>query len=153
MDFFQLNSVLAIPLFFGAIALVSVAKAAGMPTLPRDMWDALPLPLTYLILCLAYDFVLYWRHRLLHKGAFWPMHAIHHSDPDLHFLSWDRAHFTEQVFIQLSFFFALSWMGLTLNEVAVLALARNLHQYYVHSNIDWDHGPFNILLASPQYHR
>ena len=151
--FYQLNSFLSVPLFLLAIALVSSLQQAGMPRLPREMWNGLPLPLTYLILCLSYDFVLYWIHRILHMRWLWPMHAVHHSDPDLHFLSWDRAHFMEQVFIQLSFFFALSWMGLTLNEVILLALARNFHQYYVHSNIDWDHGPFNIILASPQYHR
>lgn len=151
--FHEINNILSFPIFMAAIALVAAAKQAGMPQLPRDMWDSLPLPLTYLILCLSYDFVLYWVHRALHQRWLWPMHAIHHSDPDLHFLSWDRAHFTEQIFIQISFFLALSWMGLTLNEVIVLALARNIHQYYVHSNIDWSHGPFNILLASPQYHR
>lgn len=151
--FYQLNTLLSIPLFLVAIAIIKGAKQAGMPSLPREIWDGVPILLTYLILCLSYDFVLYWVHRALHKTWFWPMHAVHHSDPDLHFLSWDRAHFTEQVFIQLSFFFALSWMGMTLNEVVILALARNLHQYYVHSNIDWDHGRFNVLLASPQYHR
>lgn len=151
--FLNLNAILGVPLFLVAIALVLGLKQAGMPSLPREIWDGVPLIFTYLILCLSYDFVLYWVHRALHSRWLWPMHAVHHSDPDLHFLSWDRAHFTEQVFIQLSFFFALSWMGLTLNEVVFLALARNFHQYYVHSNIDWDHGRFNVLLASPQYHR
>ena len=151
--FLNLNAILGVPLFLVAIALVLGLKQAGMPSLPREIWDGVPLIFTYLILSLSYDFVLYWVHRALHSRWLWPMHAVHHSDPDLHFLSWDRAHFTEQVFIQLSFFFALSWMGLTLNEVVFLALARNFHQYYVHSNIDWDHGRFNVLLASPQYHR
>ena len=33
------------------------------------------------------------------------------------------------------------------------ALIKGLHQYYVHSNIDWNHGPFKMLLVSPQFHR
>ncbi|MEO1324243.1 MAG: hypothetical protein AAFV59_14675, partial [Pseudomonadota bacterium] len=27
------------------------------------------------------------------------------------------------------------------------------HRYYVHSRLDWSHGPFRYLIASPQFHR
>jgi len=29
------------------------------------------------------DFMLYWLHRMFHRGGFWKYHAIHHSSEDL----------------------------------------------------------------------
>ncbi len=128
-------------------------KAFEFPTISSQFWDALPTPLTWLILLLAYDFVLYWVHRWLHNSWLWPMHAVHHSDENLHFLSWSRAHALETAFIGSCMIIGLTWMGLSISEIALLAYVKAMHQYYVHSNIDWDHGPFKKIIASPQYHR
>jgi len=49
--------------------------------------------------------------------------------------------------------FTSSWMGFRLEEIAGLALIKGLHQYYVHSKLDWDHGIFRDVLVSPQFHR
>lgn len=144
---------------FGVIFLLPLIlvnkgyEALNVPTLSSQWWESLPTPMTWLICLLAYDFVLYWVHRWLHASWLWPMHAVHHSDEHLHFLSWSRAHALEAAFIAMFMILGLSWMGLTVNEIAMLAYIKAMHQYYVHSNIDWDHGPFKKIIVSPQYHR
>lgn len=125
----------------------------GFPQISSEFWDGVPFPLMCLALLFVYDASLYWIHRALHQSWLWPMHAVHHSDTDMHFLSWSRGHAIEQTFIGICLIFTATWMGLGIEDIAGLAMIRALHQYYVHSNIDWDHGPFRLFIVSPQYHR
>ncbi len=143
----------------GALYLVLIAPLAlayvqlGLPVLESAAWDSVPLAVKALAALVVYDFSLYWVHRMLHTSWLWPAHAVHHSDPELHFLSWSRGHFTEQFVIAASLVFTSSWMGFRLEEIAGLALIKGLHQYYVHSKLDWDHGIFRDVLVSPQFLR
>lgn len=143
----------------GALYLVLIAPLAfaytwlGLPVMDAGAWDGVPLLLKALAALAVYDFSLYWVHRMLHTSWLWPAHAVHHSDPELHFLSWSRGHFTEQFVIAAVLVFTSSWMGFRLEEIAGLALIRGLHQYYVHAKLDWDHGIFKDVLVSPQMHR
>lgn len=125
----------------------------GIPSLSAKFWEGVPLPVTCFVLLLVYDIALYWIHRWLHSGWMWPMHAVHHSDEHLHFLSWSRGHALEQTVIFCFVFLCSTWLGLGIKEIFWLAYFKALHQYYVHANIDWDHGPFKKIIASPQYHR
>ena len=143
----------------GALYLVLIAPLAvfytwlGLPMMDAAVWDRLPLAVKALAALVVYDFSLYWVHRMLHTSVLWPAHAVHHSDPELHFLSWSRGHFTEQVVIAGCLVFTSSWMGFRLEEIAGLALIKGLHQHYVHSKLDWDHGIFRDVIVSPQFHR
>jgi sterol desaturase/sphingolipid hydroxylase (fatty acid hydroxylase superfamily) len=143
----------------GALYLLLIAPLVafygwlGLPVLPAGAWDGVPLVVKALAALIVYDFSLYWVHRMLHTSVLWPAHAVHHSDPELHFLSWSRGHFTEQFVIAACLVFTSSWMGFRLEEIAGLALIKGLHQYYVHAKLDWDHGPFRDVLVSPQFHR
>jgi len=128
-------------------------EALNLPQVPKEFWDGVPTPLVWLSLLFVYDMSIYWIHRWMHNGWLWPMHAVHHSDTELHFLSWSRGHALEQIVIASFVFIGSAWLGLSIAEVFALAFVKSIHQYYVHSNIDWDHGPFKLLLASPQYHR
>jgi len=127
--------------------------AMDIPTLSSEFWALLPAPVTWLILLLVYDLAMYWIHRWLHNTWMWPMHAVHHSDEDLHFLSWSRAHALEQAFLFSFIFLSSAWLGLSIEEIFLLAYFKGIHQYYVHANIDWDHGWLKKVIASPQYHR
>lgn len=125
----------------------------GFPVLAKEFWSKIPLPLTVFILLFTYDFCIYWTHRALHISKLWPLHAVHHSDTDMSFLTWSRAHPGETLIIATSQIIFLSWLGLSVSEILAAALFRNIHQSYVHSNIDWGHGPFRKVLTSPQLHR
>lgn len=143
----------------GALYLVFIGPlhaaygAMHLPVLQAEAWAGVPLAVKALAALIVYDFSLYWVHRMLHTSVLWPAHAVHHSDPELHFLSWSRGHFTEQFIIAACLVFTSSWMGFRLEEIAGLALIKGLHQYYVHSKLDWDHGIFRDVLVSPQMHR
>lgn len=143
----------------GALYLVLVAPLAvaytwlGLPVLEAAAWDSVPLPIKALAALVVYDFSFYWIHRMLHVSFLWPSHAVHHSDPDLHFLSWSRGHFTEQFVIAACLVFTSSWLGFELKDIAWLALIQGLHQYYIHSRLDWDHGFLRDVIVSPQLHR
>jgi len=145
-------------LFGGVFFLLYVVikdsyESLNLPTISPEIWDVMPAPVTWLILLLVYDVALYWIHRFLHNGWLWPMHAVHHSDEDLHFLSWSRGHALEQSVIVSFVFLCSAWLGLSIEEVFLLAYVKGLHQHYVHANVDWDHGPLKKIIASPQYHR
>lgn len=141
-------------LFWGGVVLLSRwYEGQEFPQIPREFWTDIPLPIAALALLLMYDLSVYWVHRLLHTSVLWPSHAVHHSDTDMNFLSWSRGHPVEQMFIAGALVLSSTWMGLKVEEIAGLALLRSLHQYYVHANLDWDHGPFHYFLVSPRFHR
>ncbi|MDP3458666.1 MAG: sterol desaturase family protein, partial [Hyphomonas sp.] len=104
----------------GAMYLVLIAPLValyawlGLPVLDAEVWDRVPLGVKGLAALVVYDFSLYWVHRMLHTSVLWPSHAVHHSDPELHFLSWSRGHFTEQFVIAACLVFTSSWMGFRL---------------------------------------
>ncbi|MEL7032556.1 MAG: sterol desaturase family protein [Pseudomonadota bacterium] len=103
---------------------------------------------------LVFDLTNYAAHRWMHSNAWlWPLHAVHHSDTDLHFLSTNRAHILEWAILFPASTISAFLFGLSINDVLYLSLLRELHQYYVHSKLDWSHGPFRYVLVSPQYHR
>ena len=52
----------------------------------------LPLWLQSIIFLVGSDFMLYWLHRMFHRGDFWKYHAIHHSSEDLEWISAARFH-------------------------------------------------------------
>ena len=87
---------------------------------------------------------------MLHTSVPWPAYAAHLSDPELHFLSWSRGHFTEQVVIAGCLVFTSSRMGFRMEQIAGLALTKGLHQHYVHSKLDRD-GIFCDVLVPPQF--
>ena len=140
---------------FGFIYLLTaqIYGQLDLPGLSRSFWDEQPFWLTAFVVLFVYDFSIYWVHRWLHHGWAWPMHAVHHSDRHMHFLSWSRGHPMEQAFIAAFLVVSMSWMGLGITDIAGVALIRALSQYYVHSNIDWDHGFLKYVFVSPQMHR
>lgn len=118
-----------------AMCLVLIAPLAlfetwlGLPVQDAAAWDSVPLAVKALAALVVYDFSLYWVHRMLPTSVLWPAHAVHHSDPELHFLFWSRGHFTEQVVTAGCLVFNSSWMGFRLEDIAGLALIKGLHQH------------------------
>lgn len=143
----------------GVLYLLAVAPLAWgyhalhLPVLPASLWTGVPVVAKAVVALLVYDVSVYWIHRMLHTSWLWPAHAVHHSDPELHFLSWSRGHFTEQLVIAACLVFTSSWLGFKLEEIYLLSLLKALHQYYVHSKLDWNHGILGEVIASPQFHR
>lgn len=132
---------------------VMAYSALGLPSLPTSAWQAVPFPLLVAIAFLANEFWLYWVHRWLHSRWGWPIHAIHHSDSHVNGFTVWRIHVLEAVVMQLFSLVMMGWMGLPPAAVGASSLAVVLHSVYIHSPLDWDHGPLRMVIASPRFHR
>lgn len=113
----------------------------------------LPLWLQAAVMFLLSDIMLYWIHRLFHRKTLWPFHAIHHSSPQVDWLSTYRFH---PVNTWLSFVLVDATMmliGFSPAAVAVLAAFNILYSAMVHANLNWTFGPFRHVFASPVFHR
>ena len=142
--------------FFVGLAILGIhngLNAIGFPRISAEFWADIPWIAKAFAALLVYDFNVYWMHRFLHKGVLWPTHAVHHSDTQLHFLSWSRGHFIEHLILFSGLAIMGTWLGLTDKEIYLLGFIKGMHQYYVHSKLDWDHGVLKNWIVSPTYHR
>lgn len=135
----------------------SFAQAAydtlNVPHFPTELWQSVPAWLLAFVAIITSDFVNYWNHRAMHHPLLWPIHAIHHSDKHVNGATLFRVHIFETAWMQISYIFLLSWLGFPPGAVGAGAFLMTLHGIYVHMNLDWEHGRFKLLLASPRYHR
>jgi sterol desaturase/sphingolipid hydroxylase (fatty acid hydroxylase superfamily) len=127
--------------------------ALGIPRLPPTIWADVPVPVTLLILTVVHDFCDYWNHRFMHLRWVFPVHAVHHSDVYVDGMTTFRVHAVEWLVMQTSFVLLMSWLGAPTLPAAALAFLIMLHNCYVHLDLDWTHGPFRYVLASPRFHR
>lgn len=127
-------------------------NALGIPTVPAGTWSAFPLLITSLIGLIAKDFADYWNHRLMHTKWGWPTHAAHHSDSHVNALTTFRVHFLEMFVMSTSYILVLTWLQMP-QTIPIIVLFATFHNMYVHLDVDWRHGPFKLLIASPYFHR
>ena len=126
---------------------------AHIPSIPTEFWSSVPVWVLAPFAVLAHDLVNYCNHRLMHMPWLWPVHAIHHSDPDVNGLTAYRIHLLEGLVMWVSYTLLLTWLGLPDNAIGIGAIFIALLNVYVHINVDWHHGPFSLLIASPRFHR
>lgn len=114
---------------------------------------AMPIWWQAAVVFIVSDIMLYWLHRLFHGKTLWRFHAIHHSPPDVDWLSTYRFH---PVNSWLAFVLVDSIMLLVGFSPAAIAALANFNVIYsamVHANLNWTFGPFKYLFASPVFHR
>jgi len=130
-----------------------VYDGLGIPRLPVDFWAGVPTGIVAVVAVVAYDFANYWNHRLMHAPLLWPVHAIHHSDPDVSGMTTFRVHALEPVVMVCSHVVLLTWLGLPADALGPVGVFLILHNMYIHADLDWTHGPLELLVASPRFHR
>lgn len=150
---FHLNFLL-LPIVWISVMWIEMGYAAlGVPSVPAAFWQGTPIWLLVAIGLVTHDFANYWAHRVLHMHWLWPIHAIHHSDHDVNGLTAYRVHALETVVMWASYTLLLTWLGLPADAIGIGAVLITLHVIYVHVDVDWDHGPLRMWLASPRFHR
>jgi sterol desaturase/sphingolipid hydroxylase (fatty acid hydroxylase superfamily) len=133
--------------------LTQLLNDAHLPHVPQSFWQDLPMVVPILVSIVTHDFADYWSHRAMHTKWLWPIHAIHHSDPEVTAFNTLRIHAFEGVFMAFSYVVSLTWLGLPPVTVAFVHVGTLLFNQYIHVNIDWGHGALRYVLASPRFHR
>lgn len=113
----------------------------------------LPTALQAILILVISDFVLYWLHRMFHRGGFWNYHAVHHSSEDLEWISAARFHPVNLLLGTIGVDVALLLAGFSPSALVWLAPFNIFHSAFVHANLNWTLGPFRYVLATPVFHR
>jgi len=141
------------------MGLVTAALSSGVTT--RELflfgqgWTGeLPTWAVFLLALAVADLVGYWRHRILHWAPLWPIHAIHHCDPAVSYLTLFRFHPLNRLITTVSTLIVLLALGIPIWAIAVTNLVRTAYGYVVHADLPWTFGPiFGRLIVSPVLHR
>lgn len=110
-------------------------------------------PLTVAGAVLAWDFIYYWNHRLMHESRFlWAIHVVHHSSERYNLSTALR----QPVADAFGTFLPSSALALVGIEPALIETARGinlLYQFWIHTDAIGRLGPIEKLLNSPSHHR
>lgn len=146
-----LNGILVIPLMLIPTALI--AQVVTAPTVVSDFWIALPLWLTTIVAILIADLGVYWRHRAEHHPLLWRIHATHHSDEHLNWLSVLRKHPLSRILSLCVDYIPLMLLGLPSGAIVLAAFIRGFWGYLIHADVPWTFGLAGRWLMSPAAHR
>ncbi len=120
----------------------------GVGPLARQPWWVQALE----ILILS-DFVDYWTHRVLHRGRWWRIHAIHHSPEEMNWISSARVHPLNDLITRSCQVLPVVLLGFSPASVVAVVPLVSFYVMFLHSNVRWDFGPLRWVLVSPAYHR
>lgn len=156
----ELGTNLGLLLFNKAIwvPLLTIPMLAFYYGLPHydplvEFWDLLPHALVVVIAIAMVDFAAYWRHRLEHSPALWRIHATHHADESMGWLTLHRKHPLGEGLSMFCDLIPVMLLGLPLWAIAAAAVVRTWWGYFIHADVPWTLGLFGRVLMSPAAHR
>jgi sterol desaturase/sphingolipid hydroxylase (fatty acid hydroxylase superfamily) len=110
--------------------------------------------LQFIVLFIFADFVHYLRHRFNHWGAFWELHAHHHSATEFNLITTVRGSFWEAGFNAV--FYSLVYLigGFYIENIVLVHALRDIHLHICHSNVNWNYGILGkYIFITPLDHR
>ena len=113
----------------------------------------LPLWQQGLLYLVVTDFLLYWSHRVFHRGFLWKYHAVHHAPKDVEWISASRFHPVNLALGTCAVDIAALLSGISPEVFIVLGPFNTIYSLFVHANLDWTLGPFKYVVVSPVFHR
>ena len=148
------NLVVTTPVIvFAATFLSSFWHSTGLILTSPEDWTHWPVFGVILVAVILGDFVGYWRHRFEHNSFMWPSHAVHHSDTEMTWLSLERFHPINRLTTFTIDSSALLILGLPPYAVVANSLIRHYYGFFIHADLPWRYGEWNILFVSPAMHR
>ena len=132
---------------------VWINEFAVAPQFLVKFWQGQPEILQLIAAVFVIDFTAYWRHRLEHTRLLWPIHATHHADTRLHWLSVLRKHPLGFALSALTDALLAIVLGLPLGVIALATIFRTWWGFFIHADVDWTLGLFGLLFISPAAHR
>lgn len=112
-----------------------------------------PLGVQAIEALLVADLISYWSHRLRHRAAFFPLHAVHHSARELDWLAAARMHPLDDLVDNVAVTLPILLLGFDPLIFVALGPLLLLHTLYLHSAVRMDLGPLRYLVATPDFHR
>lgn len=99
-----------------------------------------------------FDLICYWAHRTFHGPRLWKFHAIHHSSPQLDWLSTVRHHPVNEIVMRIGQSLPVLLLGFSPTVLAWCLPLVTVHSLLIHSNLKWTFGPLGYVLVSPAFH-
>lgn len=148
-------------LLFNALVLVPlVALPIAMlrDAVPRNealvaFWQAVPAVLVLLVTIAAIDFAAYWRHRFEHSRTLWRIHATHHADEAMNWLTLHRKHPLGELLSMAVDLIPALLLGLPIGAIVMAVMVRSAWGYFIHADVPWTLGVFGKAVMSPAAHR
>lgn len=147
----MINMVVLAPLLI--IPDSALRQTIGTSPLLVSFWEKIPEPLTVLVTILIFDLVVYWRHRAEHTPMLWPIHATHHADTAMHWLSVLRKHPLSKLLSVCIDVVLLLLLGFPPWAIATAAVFTSWWGFFIHCDVPWTLGIFGRWLISPAAHR
>jgi sterol desaturase/sphingolipid hydroxylase (fatty acid hydroxylase superfamily) len=137
------------------VAFLSNALDAQLRLFPglADLWSRMPELALLILALLVQEFTIYWRHRAEHTALLWPIHATHHSDEAVTWLTLLRKHPLSHVMSNLVDSIPLVLLGFPAWTVVAATLIQTWWGYFIHTDLPWTLGPVGKVLISPAAHR
>lgn len=118
-----------------------------------DLWLRVPEVWLLVLALLIDEFTVYWRHRAEHSAWLWPIHATHHSDEAVTWLTLLRKHPLSHFYGNIVDAIPLILLGFPAWAVVGSTLIRTWWGYFIHADLPWTLGPAGKWLMSPAAHR
>jgi sterol desaturase/sphingolipid hydroxylase (fatty acid hydroxylase superfamily) len=145
----SIYNLLVFPLFAFVAPRLSFLRA----NLLTGLLNGLPPAVTLLACWLLYDFLNYWTHRMQHAvRPLWAFHSVHHTQTQLTFLSANRIHAFEQLYVSFLMIVPAFVLGIAPPRWLPLLVAQTLSETFQHARLDWTFGPLSRLFVSPATH-
>jgi sterol desaturase/sphingolipid hydroxylase (fatty acid hydroxylase superfamily) len=152
-----------------------VARASGVATIvaggvaitstwasrmtPDRMWNRRLVddlgtgPAAVALAVLAWDFIYYWNHRLMHESRYmWAIHVVHHSSERYNLSTALRQPVADAVGTFLPYT-VLCLVGVRPELISSARGINLLYQYWIHTDTIRQLGPFEKVLNTPSHHR
>lgn len=114
---------------------------------------ALPLWVQCVAAIVLGDFLLYWIHRVFHRGTLWPLHAVHHSSEQLDWMSTFRSHPVNEIVGNVFLSAPFLLLGFSPAASFISPAVLGLYTILVHADVEWTFGRLRYVLVSPAFHR
>ena len=116
-------------------------------------WIGLPEIATLFATLLLADLVIYWRHRIEHTPALWPIHATHHSDETITWLTLVRKHPLGQLVSTIVDATPLLLIGVPVWAILLTKFIHVWWGFFIHADTKWTLGKLDWIMMSPAAHR
>lgn len=116
-------------------------------------WASTGTLFTFFAVVFIGDFASYWRHRLEHTRLLWPTHAIHHSDPQMTWLTLARFHPFNRLTTAGCDIAFLAVLGFPDWALVANEMVRHYYGEFIHADFPWMYGPMGKVFVSPVMHQ